>query len=186
MNNYLNLNTTSLFTESLISPEVKEALPKGYVMRPLELGDYDKGYIQCLSQLTVTGNVTRQMFNDNYERILKAGNYYSLVIEDTEQKKIVAAGTLLTECKFIRSCGLAGHIEDIVVHDSQRGKKLGLRVIDALKYIGVKVGCYKIILNCSESNVPFYEKCGFKVKDFQMTIYPAENQIATTISKSQL
>lgn len=42
-----------------------------------------------------------------------------------------------------------GHIEDIAVDADQQGKKLGLRIIEALKYIGAKMGCYKVILDCS-------------------------------------
>lgn len=37
-----------------------------------------------------------------------------------------------------------GHIEDIVVNKDQQGKKLGLRIIEALDYIAEKVGCYKV------------------------------------------
>ena len=43
----------------------------------------------------------------------------------------------------------------------QQGKKLGLRIIEALDYIAAKVGCYKSILDCSEANEGFYAKCGF-------------------------
>jgi glucosamine-phosphate N-acetyltransferase len=39
--------------------------------------------------------------------------------------------------------GKVGHIEDIVTHKEYRGMKLGLRVIDTLKYIGKETGCYK-------------------------------------------
>ena len=37
-----------------------------------------------------------------------------------------------------------GHIEDIVVDKDQQGKKLGLRIIEALDYIAEQVGCYKV------------------------------------------
>jgi len=37
-----------------------------------------------------------------------------------------------------------GHIEDIVVDKDQQGKKLGLRIIEALDYIAKEVGCYKV------------------------------------------
>jgi glucosamine-phosphate N-acetyltransferase len=36
-----------------------------------------------------------------------------------------------------------GHIEDIAVDGNQQGKKLGLRIIQALKFIGAQRGCYK-------------------------------------------
>lgn len=50
-------------------------------------------------------------------------------------------------CPFsdsIHNLGLVGHIEDIVVNKDQQGKKLGLRIIEALDYIAEKVGCYKV------------------------------------------
>jgi glucosamine-phosphate N-acetyltransferase len=46
----------------------------------------------------------------------------------------------------IHNLGLVGHIEDIVVNKDQQGKKLGLRIIEALDYIAEKVGCYKVNL----------------------------------------
>lgn len=44
----------------------------------------------------------------------------------------------------IHNLGLVGHIEDIVVNKDQQGKKLGLRIIEALDFIAEKVGCYKV------------------------------------------
>ncbi|KAJ1500746.1 hypothetical protein HMI55_003750, partial [Coelomomyces lativittatus] len=41
-------------------------------------------------------------------------------------------------------------------------------VLNALTSIGKKVGCYKIILNCAENNITFYEKCGFVKKEVEM------------------
>lgn len=44
----------------------------------------------------------------------------------------------------IHNLGLVGHIEDIAVAKDQQGKKLGLRIIQALDYVAEKVGCYKV------------------------------------------
>jgi hypothetical protein len=41
---------------------------------------------------------------------------------------------------------------------------LGKLIIEALTFIGKRTGCYKIILDCSDKNVPFYQKCGFTQK----------------------
>jgi glucosamine-phosphate N-acetyltransferase len=41
------------------------------------------------------------------------------------------------------------------------GKNLGRLVIETLKEIAAAANCYKIILDCSASNVPFYQKLGF-------------------------
>lgn len=61
-----------------------------------------------------------------------------------------------------------GHIEDIAVAKDQQGKKLGLRIIQALDYVAENVGCYKTILDCSEANEGFYVKCGFKRAGLEM------------------
>lgn len=45
------------------------------------------------------------------------------------------------------------------------------RVIAALVSYAQSQGCYKVILDCSDSNVPFYEKCGFTRKEVQMVSY---------------
>lgn len=103
----------------------------------------------------------------------------------------MACATLMVEYKFLRECGIVGHIEDVVVHDSQRGKKLGIRfedgnlfvfmnfdltnysirLIEQLHHIAQTAKCYKTILNCNENNIPFYEKCQLKQTDVQMTRY---------------
>ena len=70
---------------------------------------------------------------------------------------------------------MVGHIEDIVSHKDYRGQNLGLIIIDTLKHIGKGQGCYKIILDCSEKNVGFYEKCGFTKKEVEMVLYIDEN-----------
>jgi len=48
----------------------------------------------------------------------------------------------------IHGLGLVGHIEDIAVAKDQQGKKLGLRIIQALDYVAEKVGCYKVSCCC--------------------------------------
>lgn len=43
-----------------------------------------------------------------------------------------------------------------------------LRLINALADAAKELGCYKVILDCSEANAPFYAKCGFTRKEVQM------------------
>ncbi|KAG0226795.1 acyl-CoA N-acyltransferase [Mortierella sp. GBAus27b] len=162
----------ALFSSSLISADVQAQLPEGYLMRPLESTDYHKGFYDCLAGLTVVGEVSEQSFLQTFETMLRCQTvYHVVVIEDLQQSRIVATGTLIVEQKFLRGCAKAGHIEDIVVHDSQRGKKFGIRLIDQLRYLGGQVGCYKLLLTCSETNEPFYEKSGFQRKDLHMAQY---------------
>jgi N-acetylglutamate synthase-like GNAT family acetyltransferase len=88
-----------------------------------------------------------------------------------EEGQVCAVGSLIVERKFIRNCGLVGHLEDIAVAGEKQGKKLGLRMIQVLDHIAEQAGCYKSILDCSESNKGFYEKCGFKLAGVEMAHY---------------
>ncbi|KAJ3351601.1 Glucosamine-phosphate N-acetyltransferase-like protein [Allomyces javanicus] len=160
------------FPPILIDPDVQAALPDGYVIRPLEAADFDKGYLQLLAELTEVGSIERDAFNERFAYFQKHNDTYCpLVIEDTNVGKVVGAGTVVIEHKFLHELGKVGHIEDIVVDANQRGKKLGLRVIAALVFISKQLGSYKTILNCSEGNIGFYEKCGFTKKEVEMVMY---------------
>ncbi|PSC72859.1 glucosamine 6-phosphate N-acetyltransferase [Micractinium conductrix] len=97
--------------------------------------------------------------------------YKVVVIEDLDKGSIIATATLVVELKFIRGCSKCGHIEDVVVDSTYRGLRLGLRIIEALMKAAEEAGCYKVILDCSEENVPFYEKCGLIKKEVQCVRY---------------
>ncbi|TPX40360.1 hypothetical protein SeMB42_g06043 [Synchytrium endobioticum] len=137
-----------VFSPSLLSRNINCQLPQGYAIRPLSIHDYDHGFIQTLSQLSTTGDLTKVAFQEMYQ-----------------------SGTVVVERKFLHSCGKAAHIEDIVVNSSMRGKSLGKYIIEQLKHIAKETGCYKVILDCAQHNVGFYEKTGFTIKGNQMAYY---------------
>ncbi|KAK1058106.1 Glucosamine-phosphate N-acetyltransferase-like protein [Friedmanniomyces endolithicus] len=163
--------TDPLFSPSLISPSVSSALPNGYSIRPLQRGDFDLGFLDVLRVLTHVGDVSKEEFEKRWDEMKAgAGGYHVLVILDGEEK-IVGTGALIVERKFIHHLGVVGHIEDIAVSKDQQGKKLGLRIIQALDFVAENTGCYKTILDCSEANEGFYVKCGFKRAGLEMAHY---------------
>ena len=89
-----------------------------------------------------------------------ANTYFLIVVVDKQTDRIVGAGGVFIERKFLRDLGLVGHIEDIAVDKSQQGKKIGLRIINALTSISEGCGCYKTILNCSDHNIREFS-CSF-------------------------
>ena len=141
-------------------------------VRKLRADDFAKGYLALLSQLSVVGDVSKERFEEQF-RILesKGDDYVILVVEDAEKATVMATGTLIVEHKFIRGCSRVGHIEDIVVLSEARGQGLGLRVVSALMEEALRLKCYKVILDCDEKNVGFYEKLGMKRKEVQMVKY---------------
>jgi len=164
----------SLFSKDLLTDNVVDS---ELFFRPLQSDDYERGFCELLGQLTVS-DFSKSKFDERFKEMEKVGDaYYVIVCEDKKTNKLAAAGTILVEKKFLRGGGLCGHIEDIVVDSTYRGKNLGLRLIEQLKQVGTKVGCYKIILDCSEKNVPFYEKCAFAKKEVQMALYTKPSKL---------
>jgi len=161
-----------LFPPSLISPDVRRALHQDLHIRPLASTDHARGHLAVLSVLTQAPDLGEAAWRAQFAALRAASDtYYSLVILDRATDKIIGVGCLFVERKFLRGLGKVGHIEDIAVDKQQQGKKVGLRIINALTYISEISGCYKTILNCSEANIPFYEKCGFEKKECEMAKY---------------
>ncbi|RAL11017.1 glucosamine 6-phosphate N-acetyltransferase [Aspergillus homomorphus CBS 101889] len=160
-----------LFPTTLISPEVVSVLPENYTIRPVRRSDYQRGYLDVLRVLTTVGDITEAQWNQRYDWISSRNDEYYLLVICDGSDRIVGTGSLIVERKFIHSLGMVGHIEDIAVDKDQQGKKLGLRLIQALDYVAEKVGCYKTILDCSETNEGFYLKCGFKRAGLEMAHY---------------
>jgi len=158
-----------LFSKLLIK---KEDLEETLVTRPLHILDFEKGYCTLLNELTAVEDVDKAKWQQRFREFqLTRDTYFIVIIEDISKKKVIAAATLFIEKKVIHSIGKCGHIEDVVVNSTYRGKQLGKRVIDQLVHIGGQMGCYKIILDCSEKNISFYQKCGFATKEYQMVKY---------------
>jgi len=62
---------------------------------------------------------------------------------------------------------VTGQIEDVVVDPGVRGFGVGKLLIDKCCEVA-RDTAYKCILNCSEDNIKFYEKCGFTRNEVQM------------------
>uniref|UniRef100_A0A6C0ISS6 N-acetyltransferase domain-containing protein n=1 Tax=viral metagenome TaxID=1070528 RepID=A0A6C0ISS6_9ZZZZ len=138
------------------------------IIRPIIESDLQNGYLDLLSQLTNLGSGD---FVARFEKIQKDPNIIILVAFDETINKVVGAGTIWFEPKFIHGCSNIAHIEDVVVDVNYRSLGLGKKIIDLLVSSAKKTNCYKVILNCSEKNIGFYEKCGFTQSNVQMSIY---------------
>ena len=124
--------------------------------------------------------LTSQIFRETFDELRLANetsptsHYMVVVIEDTtlaEADRIVATATLLLERKFLRGGAIAGHIEDVSVKTSHQGRGLGRVLIDTLTSLARKKSCYKVILDCEDRNVAFYEKCGYDRAGVEMKKY---------------
>ena len=140
-----------------------------YTIREIDIKDYYKGYIELLSELTNTPKFDFERWEKQIN-LIKDNNYHNIfVIED--DGKIIASITIIIELKIIRNLKNVCHIEDIVVSENYRGKGLGKQIIEYCKDYSKQKNCYKIILNCSNTLLNFYEKIGFRNKNLEMSLY---------------
>ena len=112
-------------------------------------------------------NISQKQFEEFISQLDK--HHTIFVIE--EQQKIICCGTILIESKLLHNFGKVGHIEDVITDSQFRGQGLGKKIIESLVNYGRQQECYKIILNCTNKNILFYEKCGFTRKENQMSLY---------------
>ena len=123
-------------------------------MRPLASTDYRRGHLDVLSVLSTVTDPGEAAWAAQFHAMRAAPRtYFTLVVVERATDRVVGVGGVFLERKFLRGLGLVGHIEDIAVDRNQQGKKLGLRIIQALTHISETSGCYKTILNCSDKNI---------------------------------
>lgn len=89
-------------------------------------------------------------------------------VSPAESGEIIGCGTLLVERKLVHSAGLSGHIEDIATAERARGRGIASSIVNALLDECRRRGCYKAILDCTDSNASFYERLGFKRNELQL------------------
>ncbi|KDQ53849.1 hypothetical protein JAAARDRAFT_38810 [Jaapia argillacea MUCL 33604] len=167
-----------LFPAELISLEVKNQLHQDVHVRPLAATDYRRGHLDVLSVLTVVTDPGEEAWVAQFHAMRALPlTYYMIVMVDKNTDVIIGVGTVFIERKFLRGLGSVGHIEDIAVDKKQQGKKLGLRIIQVLTGLSENSGCYKTILNCSNDNIPFYQKCGYVQKENEMAKYAPKEHV---------
>ena len=138
------------------------------ILRPLMRNDYDKGYLTLLSQLTVVGDVSKEQFEKRFDSMRSCFNtYYILVVEDVEKQKVCASITHVYEQKFLRNTAARGRIEDVVVDEQYRGKKLSKLLLDVAVQLSKLLGCYKLSLECKDHLKKLYQQFGFDLEEHQ-------------------
>ncbi|XP_030370589.1 probable glucosamine 6-phosphate N-acetyltransferase [Scaptodrosophila lebanonensis] len=130
-------------------------------VRPLKDTDFDRGFLQLLSQLTTVGNVSRTQFLTRFSQMKASGDYFVTVIEDTRKNEIIGAASLVIERKFIHNCSVRGRLEDVVVNDTYRGKQLGKLIVVTVSLLAEHLGCYKMSLDCKDKLIKFYKSLGY-------------------------
>jgi glucosamine-phosphate N-acetyltransferase len=129
-----------------------------FTLRNIEYNDFDNGYMDLMLEFTnYDYPITKEKFIDFIDT---QKNYKIIVIYSEIEKRIIGAGTIIIVHKIHNNP--IGQIEDVIISEKYRKNGFGKKIIEKLIDIGKnECKCYKIILNCLEKNIKFYENCGF-------------------------
>lgn len=75
--------------------------------------------------------------------------------------EIIGTIKLIIEFKFYHGDRPAGHIEDVATRKGFEGQGIARDLIKHAIQGAKKHLCYKVILDCDQDLIPFYEKSGF-------------------------
>ncbi len=128
-------------------------------------------YCSLLKQLSTLNieNITLDMFKSRI-RLINLNPSHKIIIAK-HKNIIIGTTTILLEPKFIHDLSYVAHIEDVVVDKDYRSKGIGKLLVQKAINISKESCCYKIILDCSDLHIGFYQKMGFHVKENQMALY---------------
>jgi N-acetylglutamate synthase-like GNAT family acetyltransferase len=136
------------------------------MIRPITYSDYNQ------YKKLIDSNFTISYFNYFIDNIINK-NHIIYVYE--KDNIIIACGTLLIEYKLTHGGCKMGHIENIFVEESHRGKGFGTEIVNFLKNELKNKKCYRIDLICSEDKYKFYNYCGFNIKQSGCSLLIPEN-----------
>lgn len=110
-----------------------------------------------LSKSTAKG-ILNQIHSNPFHKIFVAvkegGRNNGLVIGTT---------TLFVEPKFIFTGRRVGHIEDVAIRPEYQRQGIGAKLVRYATEQAASLGCVRTILDCSNENIPFYEKIGYSL-----------------------
>ena len=134
------------------------------MIRELEVTDIDERYFRLLCQLSGEESAyewqTAMTFWLKYE-----DNDDHQVFVYEQEGEILGTATILVENKLLHYGSRVGHVEDVVVTREQKKKGIGKALIEECVKFAKEKDCYKVILDCGDHNIAFYESCGFRVAE---------------------
>jgi glucosamine-phosphate N-acetyltransferase len=144
-----------------------------YTIRQIERADIEKGeFLKTLSHLESNPIMEKKRAYEILDEINSNPLHRILVavVKSKHKVMIVGATTILIEPKFIYAGGRVGHIEDVVVRRDYQKKAIGKNLVAHATDLARKMHCVKVILDCSNENMQFYQKLGYTYQDNCMSI----------------
>ena len=136
------------------------------LIRKLNHKDYNN-YYSLINQLKTT-SFSKKEFKNTLKKIKKGNSEIWVLVENNI---FLGSCTIIFEYKFIHNNSKIAHIEDLIINNQYRSKGMGKILLNHLINYAKNKECYKIILNCDDKLVSYYEKNDFVKKSNGMALY---------------
>jgi glucosamine-phosphate N-acetyltransferase len=145
-----------------------------YTIREIEENDIESGgLLEVLENLAPVGGLSKPAAKGILEEIRSnpLHRIFVAVVQDgRNQGLIIGTTTLLVEPKFIFGGGRVAHIEDVAVRAEYQRKGIGFKLVNYATEQAAIMRCVRTVLDCSDENIPFYEKIGYSYHGNSMKI----------------
>jgi glucosamine-phosphate N-acetyltransferase len=135
-------------------------------IREMTARDLSAGFLDALASLSDVGLTPAEAAEVFRNRLRLGIRTFVAFMND----RVVGTASLLLEQKFIHRGGWVGHIEDVAVHRNHQHHGVGTALVQHATEEARKRGCYKVILDCFEHLMPFYERLGYRRHNLGMRI----------------
>jgi glucosamine-phosphate N-acetyltransferase len=154
-----NANKTGIFAH----------IDKDIHIGEIRLEHLDQGFMDALNDLVAGTSKLDKFKAQHIFHEIKQNPLHRIFVAVMKNKLgkdiVVGTITLIVEPKFIFNGGRVGHIEDVSIKKEYQKMRLGSRLVLHATTVARELGCVKIVLDCSDETMPFYEKLGYSYQD---------------------
>ncbi len=130
-----------------------------YIIRNLEEKDRDE-FLDLLEEFN-----GYKCDKEKFKTVLLSKNNFNRTLVLERENVIISSLSVCIDLKFYQN---VGRVEDVITKKEYRGLGYASALIEEALSICKEEGCYKIVLNCSDKNMKFYEKNGFQKRGNEM------------------
>lgn len=140
----------------------------------LQSEDVNERYLRLMSYLSpvsMSVEQARDVFSHikNSNRDCFGRPVYTIIIA-VDGYQPVGSATLMLQHRFAYDGKPVAHIEDVVVHEQYRNLGIAKQLVGQLIGEAKMLGCYKVILSCSDKLTKMYSSFGFYKHENQMRL----------------